>query len=183
MTNSHLVAYVLAATVSQLKHPQPAICLVKCVWVSASWRGSNIQGTYMYSAPWELLLLCENIQYVSAFECGVSQCNECCVAGLCVFLVENLKAMASPLCSPFSVAVWHAAHWPRNGPHSSHLQLWMNQRGEAIVDIEGRVGDTLDSDLMSAFLFHFVQSVSELLLCCFKYKHRPLLQISCTDNM
>lgn len=96
----------------------------------------------MYSALWELLLLCENIQYVSAFERGVWQCNECCVVGLCVFLVEGLKAMASPLCSPFSVAVWHAAHWPRNGPHSSHLQLWMNQRGEAIVDIEGRVGGT-----------------------------------------
>ncbi len=100
----------------------------------------------MRSSHWEVLPLCRDMQCASAFEWSL---NVWCVCVKCVWLVCVWTWKLWPLCSLFSAAAWHAVHWPRNGQHSSDLQLWMNQQRAAIVEMKvERGGDLLNNDLM-----------------------------------
>lgn len=58
----------------------------------------------------------------------------------------DLKTMASSV--PLSEQCYPIVHWPRNGPHSSDLQLWMNQQRASIVETKAGQGDLLNSDIM-----------------------------------
>lgn len=94
----------------------------------------------------------------------------------------DLKTVASSVL--YSEQRYPVVHWPRNGPHSSDLQLWMNQQRAVIVEMKARQGDLLNNDLMiclpcalwafSFFCAFFLQVVNQSfcrpLTCKYSFK-------------